>query len=75
MAAGALQTWEPKRMVFEIKNRAKKVPKVIQMVAKVKTNEPRNLERHPYGTVSNKYRKRMPKGSVRASSFEILIGF
>ena len=31
---------------------ANKVPKVIKIVAKGNPNEPRNLERHPYGTVS-----------------------
>ena len=72
MAAGALEMWEPKRMLFDTKNGTKKVPKVIKMVAKGNPNEPRNLERHPYGTVSRKYRKRMPKGSVRASSFGII---
>ena len=72
LAAGALQMWEPKRMIFDTKNGTKTVPKVIEIVAKGNLNEPRNLERHPYGTVSKKYRKRMPKGSVRASSFGII---
>ena len=39
---------------------------------KRKPTEPRKLERHPCGTISKKYRSKMPKGSVRASSFGIV---
>ena len=73
MAAGALQMWEPKRMVFDTKNEAKKIPKVIKMIAKANPNEPRKLERHSCGTISKKYRKQMPKGSVQASTFGIIL--
>jgi hypothetical protein len=46
---------------FDTKNGAEKVPKVIEIVAKGNPNEARNLERHPYGTVSNKYGKKDAK--------------
>ena len=55
LAASALQMWEPKRIFLDAKNEAKKVAKVIKMVAKGNPNEPWNRETHPCGTVSNKY--------------------
>ena len=64
MAAGALQMWEPKRMAFDTKNGAEKIPKVIQMVAKVTQTS--------HGTESKQYQKMIQKGSVRASSFGII---
>ena len=50
----------------------KRYPKPWKMQPKGNQNEQKNLQWHPFGTWSNKYRKRMPKGAPRRWLWEAI---
>jgi hypothetical protein len=61
----------PKGTVFDAKAVPKRYTKQSKWNPKGCQNEQRNLQRHPRGTESNKYRKRVPKYSNWGAHFWI----